>query len=231
MHLVTPKVWLISMPSIDFDAMREYLEDVGGESWLDRVEGTMEPADLLAEFAGRSCYRSWEPGLNPNVTRVRDDSQEYIRNILSSAHGSVAEHPSFGFMVRHGSRIFTHEMVRHRAGVAISQESMRYVRLDDIPMWFPEWAQKDPVLMDRLTGFVQESEQLISWMSKRFGFPRPGARPAPHPRHAEPRRGAHEGRQRARGERGVSVNWLVNNALDDFLSRLLPPDKIRLTHD
>lgn len=28
MHLVTPKVWLISMPSIDFDAMREYLEDV-----------------------------------------------------------------------------------------------------------------------------------------------------------------------------------------------------------
>ena len=96
MHLVTPKVWLISMPSIDFDAMREYLEDVGGESWLDRVEGTMEPADLLAEFAGRSCYRSWEPGLNPNVTRVRDDSQEYIRNILSSAHGSVAEHPSFG---------------------------------------------------------------------------------------------------------------------------------------
>jgi len=29
----------------------------------------------------------------------------------------------------------------------------------------------------------------------------------------------------------VSVNWLVNNALDDFLSRLLPPDKIRLTHD
>lgn len=173
MHLVTPKVWLISMPSIDFDAMREYLEDVGGESWLDRVEGTMEPADLLAEFAGRSCYRSWEPGLNPNVTRVRDDSREYIRNILSSAHGSVAEHPSFGFMVRHGSRIFTHEMVRHRAGVAISQESMRYVRLDDIPMWFPEWAQKDPVLMDRLTGFVQESEQLISWMSKRFGLDLP----------------------------------------------------------
>jgi predicted HicB family RNase H-like nuclease len=35
----------------------------------------------------------------------------------------------------------------------------------------------------------------------------------------------------AAAERGVSVNWLVNNALDDFLSRLLPPDKIRLTHD
>ena len=36
---------------------------------------------------------------------------------------------------------------------------------------------------------------------------------------------------KAANERGVSVNWLVNNALDDFLSRLLPPDKIRITHD
>src|SRR5581483_8129683 len=30
------------------------------------------------------------------------------------------------------------ELVRHRAGAAYSQESMRFVRLDDIPMYIPE---------------------------------------------------------------------------------------------
>ena len=68
MHLVTPKVWLISMPSIDFDAMREYLEDVGGESWLDRVEGTMEPADLLAElFIVASVKQAAEISVTPTA--------------------------------------------------------------------------------------------------------------------------------------------------------------------
>jgi len=36
------------------------------------------------------------------------------------------------------SRVFTHELVRHRVGVAISQESMRYVRLNNgINFWIP----------------------------------------------------------------------------------------------
>ena len=41
------------------------------------------------------CYRSWEPGLNPNVRQVRTDQAKYLENILSMAHGSVLEHASF----------------------------------------------------------------------------------------------------------------------------------------
>src|SRR5262249_19207843 len=96
MHETSPKVFLIARPSLDLDGISGYLEDVGGESWLQGRLGEAEaeaeragagagsgrggavgsdeasgvnPGELLVEFGGRACYRSWEPGLNPNVTK------------------------------------------------------------------------------------------------------------------------------------------------------------------
>ncbi len=140
MHETTPTVFLIARPSVDVEGMRAYLRDVGGESWLDgrlAEEGAVNPGELLLEFGGRTCYRSWEPGLNPNVSKIRTDRQEYFANILRSGHGSVLEHANYSFALRNVSRVFTHELVRHRAGSAFSQESLRYVRLTDIGFRVP----------------------------------------------------------------------------------------------
>jgi thymidylate synthase (FAD) len=141
MHQTTPAVFLIARPSIDVEGMRGYLKDVGGESWLDRRlsegDGAPNGGELIVEFGGRACYRSWEPGLNPNVTKVRADQREYFANILRSAHGSVLEHANYSFALRNVSRVLTHELVRHRAGSAFSQESLRYVRLADIGFRVP----------------------------------------------------------------------------------------------
>ncbi|HUB36986.1 MAG TPA: FAD-dependent thymidylate synthase [Solirubrobacteraceae bacterium] len=144
MHETTPTIHLLARPSIDLEGMRGYLASVGGESWLerrleesDREGGELNAGELLVEFAGRACYRSWEPGLNPNVTKVRTDQREYFANILRSAHGSVLEHASYSFAIRNCSRVLTHELVRHRAGSAFSQESLRYVRLTDIGFRVP----------------------------------------------------------------------------------------------
>jgi thymidylate synthase (FAD) len=141
MHETTPAVFLIARPSIDVEGMRGYLSDVGGESWLtrrlDESDGAPNGGELIVEFGGRACYRSWEPGLNANVTKVRTDQREYFANILRSAHGSVLEHASYSFALRNVSRVFTHELVRHRAGSAFSQESLRYVRLTDIGFRVP----------------------------------------------------------------------------------------------
>lgn len=41
------------------------------------------------------------------------------------------------FICRNISRVFTHELVRHRAGCAYSQESLRYVRLTNLSFWVP----------------------------------------------------------------------------------------------
>jgi len=123
-----------------------------------------------------NCYRSWEPGLNPNVTRIRTEQDVYLRNILASAHGSVLEHASFTFILHNVSRVFSHEIVRHRPGTAVSQESLRFVRLADIPFWFPEWALADAELMKRATAVLEQLEEFQLWMAQHFGLDEEGVK-------------------------------------------------------
>ncbi len=176
MKSVEPEIFLVSRPKIDYDAIAAYLREVGGESWLERLDrGGLDgalgnDAQNLAEFAGKLCYRSWEPGLNPNVRKVRTDQATYLQNILSMAHGSVLEHVSFTFVLHNCSRVLTHELVRHRPGTAISQESLRFVRLADIPFWFPEWARRDAELMKRATAVLEQLEEFQHWMASHFGL-------------------------------------------------------------
>jgi len=108
--------------------------------------GLSEPAEKKKEvtdagavcgLCSKRCYMSFEPGLNPNVSRVRKDWFDYWGNVLKSRHGSVTEHASWTFAIEGVSRVFTAEMNRHRAGAAISEGSMRYIRFDDIGFWMP----------------------------------------------------------------------------------------------
>jgi len=171
MHETTPQVFLIARPSIDVEGMRGYLTDVGGESWLERrleeATGAPNGGELLVEFGGRACYRSWEPGLNPNVSRVRTDQREYFANILRSAHGSVLEHANYSFALRNVSRVFTHELVRHRAGSAFSQESLRYVRLTDIGFRVPP--ALEPV-REQVLAIVERLEEFQVSAAKELGI-------------------------------------------------------------
>jgi thymidylate synthase (FAD) len=181
MKNVEPEVFLVTRPALDYEAVAAYLREVGGGSWLERLDrgdldGASNDPQNLAEFAGKLCYRSWEPGLNPNVRKVRNDQRTYLENILSMAHGSVLEHVSFGFVLHNVSRIFTHELVRHRPGTAISQESLRFVRLADIPFWFPDWARQDAELMKRATAVLEQLEEFQRWLAEHFGLDEPGVK-------------------------------------------------------
>jgi thymidylate synthase (FAD) len=175
MHETRPSVFLIARPSVDLDGLRGYLQDVGGESWLTRrleeSEGEPNAGELVVEFAGRACYRSWEPGLNANVTRVRTDQREYFANILRSAHGSVLEHANYSFVLRNVSRVFTHELVRHRAGSAFSQESLRYVRLTDIGFRVPP--ALEPV-REQVLAIVEQLEEFQLSAAKELGIDEEG---------------------------------------------------------
>ena len=175
MHETTPSVFLIARPAMDVEGMRAYLEDVGGESWLERQleesGGAPNSAEMLVEFCGRACYRSWEPGLNVNVTRVRTDRRAYHENILRSAHGSVLEHANFSFALRNVSRVLTHELVRHRAGSAFSQESLRYVRLTDIGFRVPP--ALEPV-RERALQIVEQLEEFQREAAEQLGLDEDG---------------------------------------------------------
>ena len=138
------KVYLIAYTQLggehlDIPNMWDYMKSVDSEVLLDSEDG-----DALVEFAGRLCYRSWAPyqegnqKLNANVKKIRVDSKEYIANIIKQGHGSVLEHVNFTFLLEGVSRVLTHELVRHRAGCAYSQESLRYVRLEHLEVVLPE---------------------------------------------------------------------------------------------
>ena len=98
-------------------------------------------AERLVECAGRACYDSYGAGR---------PSGEYHRHIMDVNHGSVMEHASLTFFLGNISRGCTHELVRHRVGVAISQRSTRYVDENESPWaWHPlidafrsEWCDK-----------------------------------------------------------------------------------------
>jgi Thymidylate synthase complementing protein/LAGLIDADG-like domain len=68
----------------------------------------------------------------------------------------------------------THELVRHRPGTAVSQESLRFVRLADIPFWFPDWALADAELMKRATALLEQMEEFQRWMAAHFGLDEEG---------------------------------------------------------
>lgn len=177
MHLVEPKVFIIQRPAIDWRGVQDYLQAVKGLAWYEKqINAPLAnhaSAEKLVEFAGRLCYRSWEPGLNPNVTKVREDAADYLTNILKSGHGSVLEHASWTFVLHNVSRVFTHELVRHRVGVAISQESLRYVRLTDIPFWLPQWAQNDKELLAYVTKTLTYLENIQQALAYHFGLDNP----------------------------------------------------------
>jgi thymidylate synthase (FAD) len=170
----TPEIELIARPSIDLDALERYLKTVGGESWLQmrrEQEDGLNPGQLLVEAAGRACYRSWTEGLNPNVTKIRRDQQQYFLNILRSGHGSVLEHANYTFILYDVSRIFTHELVRHRAGSAFSQESLRFVRLNEIPFRIPESLEP---LRSQVLSILETLEEFQIAAAEGFGLDEEG---------------------------------------------------------
>ncbi|MDP3975029.1 MAG: FAD-dependent thymidylate synthase [Candidatus Jorgensenbacteria bacterium] len=165
MHSVEPKVFLIGETRVIEDGLQAYLNHLGIPDW---VSDAPTDAERIVEVMGRLCYRSFKPGLNRNITKIREHNDEYVGNILSVKHGSVIEHPVFNFIFADVSRVFTHELVRHRAGVAISQESLRFVRLDDLGQWLPTVIREDETAMEIFTKTFEHLEGLQKKLADHF---------------------------------------------------------------
>jgi len=63
---------------------------------------------------------------------------------------SVCEHATYTFSIEGVTRVFSAEMNRHRAGVAISEGSMRFIRMDDLGYYIPSIFQDDNTHMREL---------------------------------------------------------------------------------
>jgi len=140
MRLVSPIVIKIAETAIVQENWDRLLSWIGpeAEAWYrTRIAGDWGmpfSAEALTEICGRICYKSFGTELNPNLTQVRPDRKSFIRNIIEKGDGSIFEHSTVTFAVLYCSRVFTHELVRHRAGMSFSQESLRFVRITDLPI-------------------------------------------------------------------------------------------------
>jgi thymidylate synthase (FAD) len=136
-QLVTPKVYWVGHTSINDAEILQYLKDSGNDDfWQSIVEartGGLSDAEIICSLFAKLCYKSLTLGKNQNITRVRDITDN-LKGCFDVGHGSIFEHINFNFIITDCSRVFTHELVRHRIGTAFSQNSGRYIRLDQIDL-------------------------------------------------------------------------------------------------
>lgn len=138
MKWVDVEVFKIAETRINKGEAKRWLDRLGATEFEFPSDDVVSDPELLVGMAAKRCYNSFQVGLNPNVTKIRSDWANYLENILVQKHGSVLEHANFTFAIEGLSRVCTAELNRHRAGVAISEASLRYIRFNEqIPVFLP----------------------------------------------------------------------------------------------
>lgn len=129
-----PQTFLVGYTTPDIEGLQSYLIATEQFEFYDQfaaaIDGGVPPGMALCSFYAKLCYKSLVLGRNANVSKIRD-IEDNIASCFNSGHGSVFEHCWLNFITTDCSRVFTHELVRHRVGTAFSQTSGRYVALDE----------------------------------------------------------------------------------------------------
>ncbi|PKM79366.1 MAG: thymidylate synthase (FAD) [Firmicutes bacterium HGW-Firmicutes-13] len=96
---------------------------------------TPEPEKIIAS-AAKLCYsRVGVEEIEKNLTP--ENTQKFLKLLLDMGHESPIEHVSFTFAVEGVSRALSHQLVRHRVGCSYSQQSQRYVKLEQFDYIIP----------------------------------------------------------------------------------------------
>lgn len=147
---MTPKIY--TAPKVTLIARQQFIypEHIDWRSDLtaagdEEIYEDARAGEVLAEFAGRLCYLSFGEGeIDGHKTiQGRTSNAAYLDNILKVKHGSVIEHAVYSILIEGVSRSLTHELVRHRAGLAYSQLSQRYVDESAVAFVLPPELQHD----------------------------------------------------------------------------------------
>lgn len=147
--MAIPKTFLIGATAPDIGGLRAYLEYTKQIEFLrdfdEAIAGGISPGMALCSFYAKLCYKSLVMGRNSNLTGIRDIEDNLI-GVFKSGHGSVLEHCQLNFVTTGCSRVFSHELVRHRVGTAYSQTSGRYCTVEDAELVIPPELELSPEL-------------------------------------------------------------------------------------
>jgi len=130
----------------------------------------------LIYTACRTCYSELLPeeifDRATNGQVATDKQQELVRRVIESGHGSTIEHIVFTFAISGVTRTLSHQLVRHRAGVAFDQQSQRYLNYKRPSYMIPGSLADAPVEMrDR---FVAEMDDSLAFYGEMLDAGIPG---------------------------------------------------------
>jgi thymidylate synthase (FAD) len=121
--------------------------------------------------ACRTCYSELSPeeiferATSGQVASQRQ--QDLVRRVIESGHGSTIEHIVFTFAISGVTRTLSHQLVRHRAGLAFDQQSQRYVDYREPSYMVPGTVSEAPPevrdrFVDQLAGSLAVYEDMLA---------------------------------------------------------------------
>lgn len=124
---------------------------------VELIRYTPEPEKVVAA-AAKLCYS--KTGIDGILDDLDENKTEKFLNILMDlGHESPIEHVYFTFGVEGVSRVLTHQLVRHRVGCSYSQQSQRYVKLDQFEYIIPPQIENIKEARDIFIKAMEEDQQ------------------------------------------------------------------------
>lgn len=167
---VEPEVFILAETKINTEGVynfNKFLDFLNVPAW---ATDARSDAEVLMEAAGKLCYLSFSTDLNKNLTKTgtRNNFDYLQKGIIGTKHGSILEHATVTVAFMNVSRVFTHELVRHRPGAAYSQVSGRYVRTDNIDMFLPSVIKENPHAVEIFKNAMMQMEVNMDRLANTF---------------------------------------------------------------
>lgn len=133
------------------------------------VQYTPEPEKLIAA-AAKLCYS--QAGVEDILENLdQNNTEKFLNMLMTYGHESPIEHISFTFAVEGVSRSLTHQLVRHRIA-SYSQQSQRYVRLNQFEYVIPPEIEKDEdiknIFIEAMINNQKTYDALCDKLKKRY---------------------------------------------------------------
>jgi len=118
---------------------------------------TPEPEKLIAS-AAKLCYSS--VGVSEIEEKLNEENiTKFLDMLMGMGHESPVEHVSFTFGVEEVSRVLTHQLVRHRVGCSYSQQSQRYVKIEQFEYIIPPAIESIPEAKEKFIKPMEEDQR------------------------------------------------------------------------
>ncbi len=123
---------------------------------VELIAHSEEPEKIVAA-AAKLCYSKVG---TQNLMEGLDEEKttNFLKHLMSLGHASPVEHVSFTFAAEGVSRVLTHQLVRHRIA-SYSQQSQRYVKLDQFEYIIPPSIEKVPEAKEKFIEAMEEDQK------------------------------------------------------------------------